>query len=113
MKKYQLHKIDAASVAKIYLVFGILMGIFFGGLSLLGLITTNPDRFIVDIVGVFFMILIYGLLGATFAALTIWIYNQISKRIGGITIYLNEEQHLTPDPIKNDEKSDQNDPTLV
>lgn len=113
MKKYQLQKIDVASVAKIYLVFGILMGLFIGGFSLLGITIRNPNQLIFGISTIFFMILVYGLLGAVFTALTIWIYNLIAKRIGGVTVYLKEEQYHTPGPINTDSRNDQDDPTLV
>ncbi|AZR72056.1 hypothetical protein BBF96_00800 [Anoxybacter fermentans] len=99
MKKYQLKKIDIKSVAKLYLIFGLIFGLIAGMFSVFAIVASSPRAFWPTLISAFFFICIYALMGAIGAAIATWIYNLAASKIGGIVLYLKEEQYLSPGPL--------------
>ncbi len=108
MKRYELIKIDILSAARIYLVFGLVIGLIFTIPTLLFL-PLDAHNTLISIFGFFFFLSLYALLGAGTLSLLIWLYNFVANRVGGVVIYTKEETYITPGPA---EKTSRDDPKL-
>ena len=94
-----LRRIDVLSTAKLlgilYAVFGLIGGVVFAVVALLGLFAGNPDSPAQTAFGalfgagalVFFPIL-YGVMGFIGGALGAWLYNVLAGVVGGIRLEL-------------------------
>ena len=89
-----IHKMGVLSVAKIYAIImaivGFIIGIFY---AILGAVTVSsgapPDVFAgLGVIAIIVVPIIYGIMGFVLGALSAWLYNLLSKWIGGIEIEL-------------------------
>ena len=97
-----LRRIDVLSTAKLlgilYAVFGLIGGVVFAVVSLLGLFVGSPDSAGPMAFGalfgagalVFFPIL-YGVMGFIGGALAAWLYNVLAGAVGGIRLELEND----------------------
>ena len=82
--------------ALIMLLIGFVIGIFVGIVAALGANTTMDlsglpfSPWLLVIIMPFFYAIIYGLVGLVFGALGAWLYNVVSKWVGGIRLELEK-----------------------
>lgn len=89
-----LKRIDPTSVAKVmgigYLVMGLLLGVFFTGLSLVRSVAapmaTSTTAKLFGVGSIVIWPIFYGVLGVISGFISAWVYNWIASTVGGIKL---------------------------
>lgn len=99
MYRYELEKIDLKSVARIWLVLGLLPGLLLGILTLFLFFATGLMSFWLALITGIFSICFYTLILTGLMTLTCWLYNYAVHKVGGVEISIKQVQSLAPTPI--------------
>ena len=97
MKKVK--RIKAVSLGKIFGAMYVIMGLIFGGVVAIFMVLgdtffaseNNTEGIFFGIGAIIILPIIYGLLGFVFGVTSGWLYNVVSKWIGGLEIVLEDD----------------------
>ena len=93
----RIQRIGVMSLAKIWgllfllvgLLFGVLYGLVMCGIGIVAAVSGEKEALILVVAGVAFMVLfplMYGGMGFVMGALMAWLYNLVARRFGGLEI---------------------------
>ena len=93
----RIQRIGVMSLAKIWgllfllvgLLFGVLYGLIVSGIGVVAAVSGEKEALLLVVAGVVFMVLfplMYGGMGFVMGALMAWLYNLVARRFGGLEI---------------------------